>query len=289
MVTAPGLAPDQVARQIAAPLEKLLAQIPGVERVYARSDYGRAVVTVRFYVGENRESALVRLYNQLFSNTDRIPALVADWVVKPIEIDDVPIVVATLWSEEPERVDDHALHRLAQEVGRRLQRIEDTNRIDVFGGRPREWRVELDPEALAGRRTTVLAVVRALSESSRPLSAGSFQRRIAALRADGRPPDPLLLRNSGGPGRSTWWTGVPVHLSDVARVVDGPAEPVSYGWLRFGPARRAAPARTPARARPCRWRWPSSAVPMRSGWQRRSARNWRPCRPTSSRLRCAWS
>ena len=234
VVTAPGLDPGQMARQVAAPLEKLLAQIPGVEHVYARSDYGQTVVTVRFYVGEDRESALVRLYNQLFSNTDRIPALVADWVIKPIEIDDVPIVIATLWSEAPERVDDHALHRLAQEVGRRLQRIEDTNRIDVVGGRPREWRIELDPEALAGRRTTVLAVVRALAESSRLLSAGSFERRDAVLRVDAGG----LISSADELGELVVHVvdGVPVHLTDVARVVDGPAEAEGYGWLRFGRA-----------------------------------------------------
>lgn len=234
VVTAPGLGPDQVARQVAAPLEKLLAQMPGVEHVYARSDYGRAVVTVRFHVGEGRESALVRLYNQLFSNTDRIPALVADWVVKPIEIDDVPIVVATLWSEAPEQVDDHALHRLAQEVGQRLQRIEDTNRIDVVGGRPREWRVELDPEALAGHRTTVLAVVRALSESSRLLSAGSFERRDAVLRVDAG--GLIGTTETLGELVVNVVDGVPVQLTDVARVVDGPAEPDAYTWLQFGPA-----------------------------------------------------
>ena len=30
--------------------------------------------------------------------------------------------------------------------------------------------------------------------------------------------------------------GVPVYLGDVARVIDGPAEPVSYTWMGFGPA-----------------------------------------------------
>jgi multidrug efflux pump subunit AcrB len=234
VVTAPGLTPRQVERQVATPLEKLLAQIPGVEHVYATADYGRAVVTVRFHVGEDREGALVRLYNQLFSHTDRIPALVHDWVVKPIEIDDVPIVVATLWSEDPERLDDHGLHRLAQEVALRLQRIEDTNRIDVIGGRPREWRVEVDPEALTARRVTLLAVTRAIGASSRLLPAGAVDRR-----------DEVLVVEAGAMLRSAEELaglvvnvvdGVPVRLGEVARIEDGPAEPERYGWVRFGPA-----------------------------------------------------
>ena len=51
---------------------------------------GRAVITVRFYVGEDREDSLVKIYNKIDSNTDLVPAAVTGWVVKPLEIDDVP-------------------------------------------------------------------------------------------------------------------------------------------------------------------------------------------------------
>ena len=88
-ITAPGLAALQVERQVTTPLEKLLAQIDGVEHVYSQSANGSAVVTVRFYVGENREQSLVKIYNKIYSNTDKVPAAVASWVVKPVEVDDV--------------------------------------------------------------------------------------------------------------------------------------------------------------------------------------------------------
>ncbi|HDL16803.1 MAG TPA: efflux RND transporter permease subunit, partial [Rhizobiales bacterium] len=73
-VSAPGLPVEDVERQVATPLEKLLFQIDGVEHVYSISRSGRAVVTVRFYVGEDREDSLIKIYNKLYSNTDVIPA-----------------------------------------------------------------------------------------------------------------------------------------------------------------------------------------------------------------------
>ncbi|MGI9403454.1 MAG: efflux RND transporter permease subunit, partial [Hyphomicrobium sp.] len=149
VVSAPGLPVEEVERQIATPLEKLLFQIDGVEHVYSASYPGRAIVTVRFYVGEDREDSLVKIYNKLFSNIDVIPPDVANWVVKPIEIDDVPIVIATLWSEQPNLIDDHALRRIAEEVEIELQAVPDTNRTAIVGGRPRVIRVELQPEALS--------------------------------------------------------------------------------------------------------------------------------------------
>ena len=50
LVNSPGMSSKQVERQVTTPLEKLLAQIPGVENVYSTSMSGQAAVTLRFYV-----------------------------------------------------------------------------------------------------------------------------------------------------------------------------------------------------------------------------------------------
>ena len=65
MIEAPGLSSEEVERQITQPIEKLLYQIDGVEYVYSMSQSGRSVVTSRFYVGEDREDSLVKLYNKI--------------------------------------------------------------------------------------------------------------------------------------------------------------------------------------------------------------------------------
>ncbi len=234
LVAAPGLSAQQVERQIATPLEKLLYQIDGVEYVYSLSRADQCVVTVRFYVGEDREDSLVKIYNKVFSQIDRIPAAVHSWVVKPIEVDDVPILVAVLWSDEPELTGDHELRRLAEEIEHDLQSIKDTNRIAVTGGRPRQIRVELDPEALAARRTAPLELAWALDISNKLLPAGGLQvldQNIVVTAGD-------FFRSAGELRKLVVNVvdGVPVYLDDVARVSDGPAEPTSYTWLGFGPA-----------------------------------------------------
>jgi len=145
-VQVPGASAEEVERQVATRLEKLLYQIDGVEYVYSISKPGLAVVTVRFYVGENRENSLVKIYNKIQSNIDQVPVSVASWVVKPIEIDDVPILNITLYSD---RYDDAELRRLAEEIEIKLQSVKNTNRTFVIGGRPRRVPVELDSTRLA--------------------------------------------------------------------------------------------------------------------------------------------
>ena len=135
-VSAPGLPVEEVERQVSTRLEKLLTQIDGVEDVYSMSLPGRAVLTVRFYVGEDREDSLVKIYNKVFSNVDLVPAAVAGWVVKPIEIDDVPIVLLTLSSSRAD-MDGAALRRVADEALDKLARVPDAGKCSVVGGEAR--------------------------------------------------------------------------------------------------------------------------------------------------------
>ncbi len=244
VITAPTLSARQVERLVTTPLEKVLTQIDGVEHVYSTSEDGGAVVTTRFFVGEDREDSLIKLYNKIFSNQDIIPEAVTRWVVKPVEIDDVPIVIATLWSETPE-IDDYELRRLADELAISLQTVADTNQIEVIGGRTRQFRVDLDPTAMVARQTDIADILFALSASNIRSPAGSLQlaNNEIQVETDARIRDIDTLAQL----TVNVLDGVPVPLDDVADVIDGPPAPAGYHWIGFGPAHaHQGPQRYPA-------------------------------------------
>ncbi|SMP60944.1 Multidrug efflux pump subunit AcrB [Neorhodopirellula lusitana] len=236
--SAPGLSAEEVERQVTDRLEKLLYQIDGVEFVYSMSQPGQSVVTVRFYVGEDREDSLVKIYNKINSSVDQIPSVVKSWVVKPIEVDDVPIMIATLWSDQTQRYGDHELRRIAEEVQHELQSIPNTNRVELVGGRPRRITVNLDAQRLAAHATSPLQVSRALQVSNVTARNGSFEQQNTQFNVETgtfiRSVDDLneIVVNVSG--------GRPVYLKNIATVVDGPAEPNSYSWIGFGAAEPAS-------------------------------------------------
>jgi len=226
----PGASAEEVENLVTINLEKKLWEIDGVEYIYSASRPGGAVVTVRFYVGQDRENSLIKLYNKVWSNIDQVPPGVTGWVIKPVEIDDVPIVTVTLYSEQ---ASDMELRRVADEILHRLQSIPDTGRSYVVGGRPRELRVLLDPVRLAFHRVSALEVMQALQRANVNLAAGSFNVANRELLLEAGPfvrtaADLEVIQVGHDQGR-------PVYLEDVARVLDGPGEVTTYTRNGFGP------------------------------------------------------
>lgn len=230
LVSYPGGSAEEVEKLVAARLERLLYQIDGVEYVYSMSQPGQAVVTVRFFVGQDREASLIKLYNKVFQNVDQTTPGVAGWVIKPVEIDDVPIITATLHSG---RHDTHDLYRVAEEAAARLQHIPDSARVTIHGGQPRVVQVNLDPERLAAYGLSPNEIAGALQLSNRQLAAGAFAQANQTVQVEVgaflRTADEVRNLMVGQHG------GKPVYLRDVASVTDGAAEAVSYTRFGYGP------------------------------------------------------
>ncbi len=97
----PGASAADVENVVAIPLEQVLAEIEGVKHTYSVSRPGIAVLTIQYEVGEDRTSAIVRLYNAVYSHQDWLPpdSGVLQPLIKPKGIDDVPTVTITLWTD----------------------------------------------------------------------------------------------------------------------------------------------------------------------------------------------
>ncbi len=232
LIRYPGGSAEEVEQMVSSRLEKMLYQIDGVEYVYSASRPGMAVVTVRFFVGEDREDSLIKLYNTLFSNIDQVTPGISDWVVKPIEIDDVPIITAALYSD---RYGTHELYRVAEEVVDHLQRLPDSARITIHGGERRAVHVYLDQARLTAYNLSPLEVMGSIHASNVQLGSGSFEQADEVIRVEAGPflqdaKDVAYLMVGVHDGR-------PIYLRDVAEIRDGPEELTTYTRLGFGPSK----------------------------------------------------
>ena len=247
----PGASAEQVASLAIDPLERMMTEILGVKHVYSASQRGQGMVTVEFDVGEVMEPSLVKLYDKLESNKDKIPPGVVGPFVKPKGVDDVPVVTLTLWSYD---VTDSQLRLIALDVMQRLNEVPNTSQSFIVGGRPEELRIEVFPERLKGFGISLDQIGETIKnansergtghvesgDNNYKIYTGSFLKKAVDI-------ERLVVgvRN-----------GVPVYVRDIARVQETPAEARDVVMYYTGPAssetveaRNGAPAVTIAIAK----------------------------------------
>ncbi|MCK5639677.1 MAG: efflux RND transporter permease subunit, partial [Gammaproteobacteria bacterium] len=234
-VAFPGASAVEVEQLVSQPAEQVLTEIEGVEHVYSVSRPGLAVLTIQYLVGQDRTEAIVRLYNAIYSNQDWLPQNlgVAQPIIKPKGIDDVPIVSLTLWSEDP-AVGAHELQQVGYAIETELKRVKGTRDIYTIGGPDQVVHVLLDPVSLAGYGIALTDLRQALQmrNTTRPagklvsdnrevlVQAGTFMSSVEELQS-------LVVGVH---------EGKPVYLQDVASVKRGADQPEQYVWLGTGPA-----------------------------------------------------
>jgi multidrug efflux pump subunit AcrB len=229
----PGASSREVEERVTTPMEKFLWEIDGVEYIYSMSGTGGSTTIVRFYVGRNMEDSLVKLYNKLMSNYDKIPPGVSQPLVKPRSIDDVPILSLTMWSRNPGYT-GYELRQAAGQLANELKKDTDVAEFTVTGGQPRQVTVNLDPVKLRSYNTTALQILAMLKKANVVLGSGEMAQsnQQIAVETGGF----LASAKDVGNVVVNVFENRPVYLRDVAQVTDGPAEVSDYVFMGFGPA-----------------------------------------------------
>jgi multidrug efflux pump subunit AcrB len=235
LIPFPGASAKDVESLVTVPAEQVLSRITGLEHIYSVTKPGMAVLTVQFKVGEDRTQALVRLYDTINSNRDwPSPSLgVGEPIIKPMGIDDVPIVSLTLWTADPTR-GAYQLEQVAHAAEIELQRVPGVRTVATIGGARRALRVLLDVERLHAWLLTPQDVRMALIGANAAMPSGSLvdgnrETQIETGQFLASANDVKRLVVGAAQGR-------PIYLEDVAEVRDGPELPAHYVWYGNGVA-----------------------------------------------------
>ena len=234
LIPFPAADPQEVEHLISTPAEQILSEIEGIKHVYSASRRGNAVLTVQFEVGEDRDQAILRLYNAIYSNQDWLPPGLGAGqpIIKPMGIDDVPIVALTLWSDDP-AYGAYELQKVAHAIEAELKRVPGTRDIYTIGGPKRVAHVLFDAQRMSGYGI-------ALDDLRTALRAANVSTDAGALVADNQE-TPVqagsFLSDMHDIGALVvgLHAGAPVYLRDVANVQEQPDQPERYVWFGSGP------------------------------------------------------
>lgn len=224
-----GATPQEVQNMVVKPLQTIMGALPGVKHTfgYASNDFG--VVTVQFDVGENQVDSLVKLYNQLMQNMDKMPPDTQQPLIKPINVDDVPILTLAVTSDELSGFD---LRDVALKLVENLRNIPGVSFTEVVGGKKRAVNVWLDAQKIALTGMSLEQISKMLKGSNVSLPVGSLvnNNQNLPVRVNG------FLGNAEEVGEIIIGivNGRPIYLKDIATIKDGPMETETDTRIGYG-------------------------------------------------------
>ncbi len=231
LVTANGYRAGDAIELITRPLEDIVKGINGVEHVYSQTEDDRVIVTARFFVGTDEDTALLRVHEKIRANITGLPKGIPEPLIIGRGINDVATVVLALAAApgQAERWTDNGLYQVAEELLHELIKVENVGTSYIVGGSPNQIRVEPDPERLSLYGITLNQLVDKLENANRSFLVGTFREGgkalpvLAGQTLQGVPDIGLLVLTSRD--------GRPVYVKDVANVVVGAAEPERRAWV----------------------------------------------------------
>lgn len=229
MIGYPGASPKEVESGIISPMEKIVANVNGVEHIYASAMDRMGMMTVQFYVGEDVERSLVKLYNEIMKNMDKMPQGVTMPLIKTRAIDDVPALAFTLWSE---KLGGFQLKQIAEVVSSEIKKIPNVAEVNIIGGQSRQLKILLDKDKMALNKQDFGSIIQSIQANNAQMQSGNIVNN-----------DKVYSVNTGNFLTSeedvkNLIVGVndnsPVYLHQIANVEDGAEVPNQYVSFGYG-------------------------------------------------------
>jgi len=230
--TWPGASPESVESDISRKIEDAVNTINGVKRVFSTSYEGMSLVVVEFHLEVNPDAAVQDARDKLAVVKAGFRDEVNEPVVQRWNPGATPIVSVAFTSDtlSPRDLTTY----IDQRITKRLQVIPGVGKIDVVGGVKREVRVYPRPADLQARGIGIEQVLQAIRADNQDLPAGSIEcdNREQLVQVKARMTSVADFERIVVGMRN----GVPVHLGDVADVVDGEQELSSRALVNGRPA-----------------------------------------------------
>jgi len=219
----PGYSPQEVETYFTKPIEERMTELQGVRYIRSYSQQGVSIVTLQFHYGADMQRALVdtqQLAKQAQGDLPYDRANLKPSYVVPVDPLNTPVlelaVTAPGWDPVQLR------QFVANDVVDAIKTVPGVQVAFPFGGLVRQIKVDVNRDALAANRLSILDVGNAIdaqnvSRSGGVVTGGAYETLV---RADQRATSAQSMLDYP----ITTADGRTIYLRDVASVRDGPAE-----------------------------------------------------------------
>ncbi len=214
-----GASPEEVESEVSQVLEDAVATVAGIDELRSISFEGGSLLLVTFRLDRDLDSATQDVRDAVQSVLNRLPPEIDPPVVRKQDTESSPIMTLTVSGP----LSDRELYLLADKyVKDVIESAAGVGQVVIGGSAERAVQIEVDAHRLASYGLSIVEVRDAIARQNTEVPSGRVDTgpRELSLRTLGRVPQ---AREFSDLVIATI-RGVPVRLSDIAKVTDGQKE-----------------------------------------------------------------
>jgi multidrug efflux pump len=229
----PGASPEVMTTSVTAPLERQFGEMPGLKQMSSSSSAGSSVITLQFDLSLSLDIAEQEVQAAINASGSLLPStLPAPPVYAKVNPADAPILTIALTSKTMKltQVEDLADTRVAQKISQ----LAGVGLVTINGGQRPAVRIQANIQALAAYGLNIDDLRTTISNANSNAPKGSFDGASRSYTINSN--DQIQSADDYRAIVVAYKNGAPVHLGDVATVVDGAENDKLSSWMNTTPA-----------------------------------------------------
>ncbi|RZN09572.1 acriflavine resistance protein B [Bradyrhizobium genosp. SA-3] len=223
----PGGSPETMASSVAQPLERQLAQIPGITQMTSTSSLGSASITIQFDLNRLIDAAANDVQAAINAASGQLPKnLPSPPTYRKVNPADSPIMILSATSDTLPltTVSDRTDAQLAQQISQ----IPGVAQVFVGGQQKPSVRIQIDPTKLVAKGLSLEDVRSQIATATADSPKGNIDgtRRSYTIYAN----DQLLEAEHWRDVIVAYRNGAPLRIRDIGEAVAGPEDMKTAAW-----------------------------------------------------------
>ncbi|RON36716.1 acriflavine resistance protein B [Pseudomonas frederiksbergensis] len=223
----PGANPETMASSVATPLEVQFSAIPGVTQMTSSSALGSTILTLQFTLDKSIDTAAQEVQAAINTAAGKLPKdmpNLPNW--RKVNPADSPVLILSINS--PQMPGTEVSDLVETLLARQISQIDGVGNINITGQQRPAIRVQASADKLAAIGLTLADIRLAIQQTSLNLAKGALygESSISTLSTN----DQLFHPEEYGQLIVSYKDGAPVHLKDVAKVVNGSEDAYIQAW-----------------------------------------------------------
>ncbi|MDE2331094.1 MAG: efflux RND transporter permease subunit, partial [Bradyrhizobium sp.] len=223
----PGGSPETMASSVAQPLERQLAQIPGIAQMTSTSSLGSTAVTIQFDLNRNIDGAANDVQGAINAASGQLPKnLPSPPTYRKVNPADSPILLLSATS------DTVPLTRLSDaidvQLGQQISQISGVAQVFIGGQQKPSIRVQVDPAKLVAKGLSLEDIRNQIAITTTDSPKGNIDgdKRAYTIYAN----DQLTNPDAWNDVIIAYRNGGPLRIRDIGKAVSGPEDTKQAAW-----------------------------------------------------------